>query len=170
MTWLTSMTYTWLDYVNDIREIVAKRQDAATAKKLRAAPISLYSPDILRLYFTNSYDYGVTDHEPTRWNGSPPRVGIFPQENWRVPETVVHELGHVIAGVDASHGPAWVAATRKLGLHVTEADAFAGNDCPDYWRKKFDPDLLAAIRALPRPADPMPRLDFDAWVQPEEFI
>lgn len=40
-------------------------------------------------------------------------------------ETFVHELAHVVAGIDAAHGPRWKATMQRMGLRPDVYHAFA---------------------------------------------
>jgi len=64
--------------------------------------------------------------------------------------TILHELGHVLAGHAAGHGAAWAVACNRLGLRRMRA---AGT-C--YTWAHFDPDVRDAIVRLPRPVDGTP--------------
>lgn len=68
--------------------------------------------------------------------------------------TTIHELGHVLAGWDAGHGPDWKAACEKLGLRRVKA---AGTE---YVWAMFDKDIRAFIAGLPRPTDGEPQALF----------
>lgn len=65
--------------------------------------------------------------------------------------TTIHELGHVLAGWEAGHGPDWKAACEKLGLRRIRA---AGTD---YKWIMFDKDIREFIHTLPTPSDGKPR-------------
>lgn len=100
---------------------------------------------------------GVTYYN--RWNAgdASPRpfveVCAFGQESWvQVAGTTLHELGHVIAGWNAGHGPDWKAACKRLGLRGIKA---AGT-C--YHKACFTPRLREAIEALPKPDDGEPMM------------
>ncbi len=64
--------------------------------------------------------------------------------------TVLHELGHVVAGASAGHGKAWKEACRELGLTVAEA-AGQAYDLPH-----FSADVQTAIMSLTYPTDGRP--------------
>ena len=64
--------------------------------------------------------------------------------------TTIHEIGHVLAGHAAGHGPEWVAACRALGLRRVHA---AGTH---YQPANFAPDVRHAIAALDTPTDGRP--------------
>ena len=64
--------------------------------------------------------------------------------------TVIHELGHVVAGWDAGHGKNWKTTCATLGLRLVKA---AGTQ---YHWGMFTPDLRDAIVALGVPTDGAP--------------
>lgn len=75
------------------------------------------------------------------------------QKDWtEVAHTVVHELGHVIAGYGHGHDKVFKDVCKELGLRI--AKAVAGN----YSRSlsNFDPKLRRAITSLPLPTDGTP--------------
>lgn len=74
--------------------------------------------------------------------------------------TTIHELGHVLAGWKAGHGPDWHGACEKLGLRRILA---AGTD---YKWANFSPDIREAIAGLPVPQDGTP----NAIVLPGGFV
>lgn len=65
--------------------------------------------------------------------------------------TTIHELGHVLAGWEAGHGPDWKAACEKLGLRRIKA---AGTE---YIWSMFDRDIREFIATLPAPDDGTPQ-------------
>lgn len=69
--------------------------------------------------------------------------------------TIVHELGHVLAGLSAGHGPEWHAACQTLGLGGPGLAPLraAGTD---YTWEHFAPDLRATLQAIPAPRDGAP--------------
>lgn len=66
--------------------------------------------------------------------------------------TTLHELGHVLAGWGAAHGPAWHAACERLGLVKVRA---AGTE---YSKENFIEEygFRAALLRLPKPKDGAP--------------
>ena len=64
--------------------------------------------------------------------------------------TTIHELGHVLAGFDAGHGPKWKEACEKLGLRRIKA---AGTE---YKWSMFSIDIREACASLPTPSDGKP--------------
>lgn len=78
-------------------------------------------------------------------------VSAFGQESWvQLAGTTIHELGHVLAGWGAGHGPDWKAACGRMGLRKIKAAGTA------YCLANFEPDLRLAIAALPRPNEGEP--------------
>jgi ribosomal protein S27E len=69
--------------------------------------------------------------------------------------TTLHELGHVLAGPQAGHGPDWHAACARLGLG---ADGCAKVDAAGtaYTWDHFIPSLRATLQAIPLPQDGTP--------------
>jgi len=68
--------------------------------------------------------------------------------------TTIHELGHVLAGWDAGHGPLWKEACEKLGLRRVRA---AGTE---YKFAMFDKDIRSLIATMPKPTDGTPQALF----------
>lgn len=64
--------------------------------------------------------------------------------------TTTHELGHVIAGPGAGHGPAWKAACDLLGLMDAQATGHV------YTMTGFKDALRLAVEALGEPNDGKP--------------
>jgi hypothetical protein len=64
--------------------------------------------------------------------------------------TTIHELGHVLAGWEAGHGPDWKAACEKLGLRRIKAAR------TEYIWSMFDKDIRTLITQLPKPTDGEP--------------
>lgn len=64
--------------------------------------------------------------------------------------TTVHELGHVIAGPRAGHGPEWRKACALLGLNDAQATGHV------YTMDGFRPELRNAVMALGEPNDGKP--------------
>lgn len=97
---------------------------------------------------------GVTFYN--RWKGSDAvvpfvEISAFGQESVvQVAGTTVHELGHVLAGWDAGHGPDWKAACERLGLRKIKA---AGTS---YVWSMFNPQLRNAVTSLTKPTDGQP--------------
>lgn len=78
-------------------------------------------------------------------------ISAFTQESAiQIAGTTIHELGHVLAGWDAAHGPLWHAACERLGLRRIKAGGTA------YCMAHFAPDIRYAIAALGQPDDGQP--------------
>lgn len=97
--------------------------------------------------------YGVTYFK--RWKtGEEPHafveIGARHQQGWaQIAGTVIHELGHVLAGWEAGHDKGWKEACERLGLR--RARAVGAHSL-----SQFDPGLRMAIAALPKPTDGAP--------------
>ena len=90
---------------------------------------------------------------PQGSNGARPFVEIsaFGQESpIQLAGTTLHELAHVLAGVDAGHGPKWKAACERLGLRVARA---AGTQ---YLLASLDARLRYLVSSLGTPQDGKP--------------
>lgn len=99
-----------------------------------------------------------------RWKGAPdaseplPFVGInamCQDDPIQLAGTTIHELGHVLAGWGAAHGPDWKAACEALGLRRIKA---AGTL---YKRAMFAADVRMAIAGLKLPTDGQPVCSLD---------
>jgi hypothetical protein len=85
-----------------------------------------------------------------RWQGNGEQepqcfvaINALHQESFaQLAGTTIHELGHVLAGWKAGHGPEWKAACEKLGLRRVKA---AGTE---YKFAMFDKDIRAYIASL----------------------
>ena len=64
--------------------------------------------------------------------------------------TTIHELGHVLAGVNAGHSKAWKDACDRLGLLKATAVGHV------YSMEGFEPKLSKSIAALVSPTDGKP--------------
>ena len=75
------------------------------------------------------------------------------QYDWtQVAHTVIHELGHVVAGYGHGHDKVFKDCCKALGLRA--AKAVANRDTSNL--SHFDPKLRARIAALPLPTDGTP--------------
>jgi hypothetical protein len=100
---------------------------------------------------------GVTYY--SRWqNGDPEahpfvEISAFNQESpVQIMGTTIHELGHVLAGWGAGHGPKWHEACKKLGL----VNILAGGTEYDL-DKHFEPKIRAKLQKLEIPNDGQPK-------------
>jgi hypothetical protein len=70
-------------------------------------------------------------------------IAASAEESWvQLLGTTIHELGHVLAGNEAGHGPTWKAAADKLGLKAALA---AGHD---YKLDDIESKVAATAEAL----------------------
>lgn len=58
--------------------------------------------------------------------------------------TTLHEIGHVLAPLDAGHGEQWIAACLSLGIKATPTDDGKLQENPDRW----DPALYAKVAEM----------------------
>lgn len=84
------------------------------------------------------------EHVPFVEIGARHQVG-----HWQLATTTLHELAHVLAGLEAGHGPDWKAACERLGLRRAKAVGM-------HLSASVEPSLRMAIAALPRPTDGQP--------------
>jgi hypothetical protein len=139
------------DYIKSIVQAVLDYPDLCEADRERIEEIKLvYGAGDKRRRGTTYFG---------RWTrgegGAVPLVEIcaFGQDTTnllQVAGTTIHELGHVCAGIGAGHGKDWKFACERLGLVGIKA---AGTE---YGPDNFDPVLLRAIEALPRPTEGKP--------------
>lgn len=105
---------------------------------------------------------GVTYYN--KWgkpDGNVPFVEVcaFGQESLvQLAGTTIHELGHVLAGWDAGHGPEWKAACGKLGLRRVKQTG------TEYKWVMFAPAIREAIANLPKPDDGAPVAGLAAYI------
>ncbi len=91
------------------------------------------------------------DHGQTAAQRPLIEIGARHQEDWvQLAGTTIHEIAHVVAGLQAAHGPLWKAACERLGLRRVLAGG------TNYVRAHFAPDIRHAIAALPIPDDGQP--------------
>lgn len=78
-------------------------------------------------------------------------IGVLPGETTlELCDTVIHELGHVLAGLRAGHQKAWADACIKLGMLNPKAAGVS-----EGWQN-FAAPLRKALKALPPPTDGAP--------------
>lgn len=58
---------------------------------------------------------GICRHHKKQIGISADAIRRYPESE--VEETILHEIGHALAGHRAAHGPKWAAEVRKLGGH-----------------------------------------------------
>lgn len=146
---MSKTTVTHEQFVNAVAALAIGRIDDAESRAKLAAIKLVYGAGQAGLR-------GVTYYQ--RWqNGDPNQAAPFVEvcamgeESWiQLAGTTIHELGHVLAGFGAGHGPDWKAACERLGLRRIKA---AGTN---YCLANFDPGLRLAIAALARPSDGQP--------------
>jgi hypothetical protein len=76
--------------------------------------------------------------------------GVFQRSLVQVCGTTLHEMGHVLAGHEAAHMPAWREACAKVGLTATQSGG------QQYEPGHFAPALWARLDALAKPDDGAP--------------
>lgn len=140
--------FTHEQYIQRVAAIVTKRcstEDAALIKQIKLA-----------FGAGSSGLRGVTYYGKWKGNGAAvaaPFVEIcaFGKEHdIQLAGTTIHELGHVVAGHAAGHGPDWHKACARLGLVKVLA---AGTE---YTWENFEPKLARLIQRLPKPDDGSP--------------
>lgn len=133
-------SFTHEQFVQTVADIACNRlssADAAIVKNIKLAYGA--GPDGVR---------GVTYYN--KWgkaDGKVPFVAINALHQVSLVQlagTTIHELGHVLGGWDAGHGPDWHAACEKLGLRKIKAGG------TNYVWSMFDKDIRAFIAGLPR--------------------
>jgi hypothetical protein len=132
-------------FIHGVRAIVADRAPVAARQRLLSAKL---------VYGAGSGEYrGVCFYQA--WtNGDVHEfveiAATGEESNVQLAGTTIHELGHVLAGPGAGHGPGWRTASRVLGLTVTSAAGQA------YAPEHFAPDVWRAIERLAFPTDGRP--------------
>ena len=141
------MQITHEQFVQSVAEIACSRLSSADACTCKAVKLTYGAgPDGTR---------GVTYYN--RWGKADTKVpfvainALYQESLVQLAGTTIHELGHVLAGWDAGHGPAWKEACEKLGLRRIKA---AGTN---YAWAMFDKDIRSFIAGLPKPADGEPQ-------------
>jgi hypothetical protein len=97
------------------------------------------------------------------WNSSLEFIDIAArneQSPFQLAATLLHELGHVIAGYRAGHGSAWRGAAKLLGLSRPAAVGWDGRE------DNLSPDMLAAIVSIGAPVDGKPTFHASASTTP----
>ncbi len=146
---LNPRTVTHEEFVQAVRDLVLTRSFLATESRNTILNTKLTygaGPDGVR---------GITYYGA--WQNGHPRPYAFvaicatgEESVTQIVGTTVHELGHVLAGHGAGHGPAWKQACGLLGLVKAEA---AGQV---YTPEAFDPGFWAHVLGLERPTDGRP--------------
>lgn len=135
---MTSQTVTHEQFIARVSDIACSRLASDEACKCQAIKLVYGAgPNGVRgVTYYNRWDNGDTKQ---------PFVAInaLHQESFvQLAGTTIHELGHVLAGWNAGHGPEWKAACEKLGLRRVKA---AGTE---YKYAMFDKDIRAYIAGL----------------------
>lgn len=140
-------TFTHEMFVHKVAEIACSRLSATEQTLCRSVKLAYGAgPDGVR---------GVTYYN--RWGKADtkaPFVAINALHQVSLVQlagTTIHELGHVLGGWEAGHGPDWKAACEKLGLRRIKA---AGTE---YKWAMFDKDIREFIATLPKPDDGEPQ-------------
>src|SRR5262245_47703159 len=132
-------------FIHGVRAIVASRAPVAVRQRLLNAKL---------VYGAGSGEYRGICYYAAWTNGDVHEfveiAATGEESNVQLAGTTIHELGHVLAGPGAGHGPAWRAASRVLGLTVTSA---AGQV---YAPEHLAPDVWRAIERLAFPTDGVP--------------
>lgn len=175
------MSYTHKQYIEDVRRLAADRLDGKD--KLLIENIPIY----YKCFDENFYDrmsivsahlaghglliFGNTDFNTVTLSAN--FVEVFAEselcERLQLAFTIVHELGHVLAGA-TGHDQHWVDACKRLGLNVvpyTGANAPEAIDAtlPSIW---VDPLMVASIKALPAFTD-FPDIEKDMKARVEKL-
>lgn len=77
-------------------------------------------------------------------------------------ETLVHELGHVVAGYEAAHGREWKLACERLGLRLAKAVGATAT------LAIFTPDVREKLAAIPTPGDGTPLGRVNVEIRPRK--
>lgn len=134
-------------YIAAIADIAASRLSSSEAAVVRGIKLTYGAgPSGVR---------GVTYYN--RWHAASGsivpfvEISAFNQASvCQVAGTVIHELGHVLAGFSAGHAKPWHDACSKLGLRHVKA---AGTN---YTWAHFAPDIRERVTALVLPRDGKP--------------
>ncbi len=138
-----SMTHE--EFINSIVEFVVYRlTDVSSREQLMSAKITYGAADGVRgVTYFNCWLNGTRHVLIT--------ISTIGEESpLQICGTVLHELGHVLAGSSAGHGTQWKAACHQLGLVVAEAAGQA------YAMEHFADDVQGALMSLTHPNDGRP--------------
>lgn len=146
---MAKSTVTHESFVNAVAALAIARIDDDESKAKLAAIKLVYGAGQAGLrgvtYFSRWHNGDANQPMPFV------EVCAMGEESWvQLAGTTIHELGHVLAGPMAGHGPDWKAACERLGLRRIKAAGTA------YCLANFDPALRFAIAALSRPDDGAP--------------
>lgn len=142
--------FTHEQYIQRVARIAGGRKALTEAQRATVQNIKLaYGAGQAGLRGVTYYDqWGKPD-------GKAPFVEVcaFGQESIvQLAGTTIHELGHVLAGWGAGHGPLWLEACACLGLTGIKAAGTA------YAWECFANDIRARIQRIPTPDDGAPVL------------
>jgi hypothetical protein len=139
------MKQTHLNYVKQVAGLARDRLPADEQSKLDAQlSYSLGRPGLRGVTYYSQWQNGGTDPVPFI------EVCALGEENdIQLAATTIHELGHVLAGHGAGHGPDWKQACDRLGLRRAKMHQ-------SYRMAQFEPSLRAQIAALISPTDGKP--------------
>jgi len=130
------------DYIADVAQIALGRlgeEDRAKARGIKL--VYGAGPDGVRgvTYYNRWQGCDCDEHQPAPFV----EISAFNQSSRaQITGTVIHELGHVLAGWEAGHGKGWKEACELLGLRRMKA---AGTN---YVWAMFAPDVRSAVLAL----------------------
>ena len=140
---MTETLYTHEHFIADVVRLVRDRLNATDRNTLAGVKI-VYGAGTRRTRGVTYYAAWQTEA------GRVPLIEIcaFAQrDRVQIAGTVIHEIGHVLAGFEAAHGKGWKAACGRAGLRCIKA---AGTD---YVMSMVALDLRHAIAALPDPQE-----------------
>lgn len=155
-------TYTHLDFIDDVRRLVAKKLPPDQAQEICSIPLNYWCHikdpgEFLKALIYHQRVLGDTVFDK---NKTPRYIAIYadaePSDRMLLAATVVHELGHWITPMVVDHGDLWAKTVQRLGLNAIPYPNWMGNPLfgngaePEHWT---DPELYAAIKALPAITD-----------------
>lgn len=148
------MIITHEQYLAAVRDVVIKEADITGEEKTALENVKL-------VYGHRHGRYGFTCYDS--WENKDGKHAVIQlclnaeESLLQLATTTIHELGHVIAGHAAGHGPEWKAACRRLGFPGARAVGFNPHD-------PLSLNIQQAILKIPEPTDGKPNKDFDEAV------
>lgn len=167
--------YTTQHFIDDVKALaLARLNDPYLVAEMQRVPVTFEckysSTEDAIAFIMGDVLFASTDsnNHGKDWTISvyAPPVARFKKTQYDIAVTTVHELGHALNNIMSQrdgkampkgHGEDWVAACAMLGLHIRP---YLGEDHPgDAARppldpsEQWEPDMLAAIRALPNCTD-----------------
>jgi hypothetical protein len=153
------MRVDWDDYIEAVRHAALDYFEGTDDehRRLATVPIHVVHHDPLRMFslvLSGRGEMGATFCEIRTDKLS--HINIYYDFTFCplvVAFTVVHELGHVLAGCGRGHGVDWFKACERLGIRPPDGEANKGDrhpanaSKPDWWF----PELWAVVRAIPEP-------------------